>query len=320
VTGPRHVHRAFGRTVHSDVELPSLLPGAGPDRAVVIRAGPPVERTHPGNGPPAFIAGMECMWSSPDGWLLRYEAPDSGESWTMHIERDGRTIVVERTRALKLRDIAQILQSVGLASALQLQGTLLLHGCAIDVGGEGVLVLGDSGAGKSTTAAAFVRQGLALLSDDVAALEPAGDALVVHPGPQRLWLEPQTARAMGWDPDALPQAFGTPLLDDKRQVDLSVAEGSFCAETLAIAAIFVLGARTSGPAVVIERLSAAESFATVRRKGYRAALLDRAAQAERLPLLARVAHEIPVHRVHAPDDSDALPHLVASLLATVARR
>lgn len=316
MTPAPHIYSAFGLSVHSDVELPRMRRGSGGPR-VDVHVGPPVLRTNPGPGPPAFSAGMERMWRSDDGWLLRYEDPRNKETWTMRVATGGGTIDVERTEGIAQRDLLEILQTVGLASALQQRGVLLLHACVVEVGDGAMLVLGASGSGKSTTAAALVRHGLALLSDDVAAIEVAGDVLSVHPGLDRLRVTADTARAMGWDPDGLPRVFGTPLLGDKRNVELSVADGSFCAEARPVTAIFVLGPRTNAATAQLATLPPGDALAVLRANCYRDALLDRGQHAKRFPLIARLAHEAPVHAVRAPDDHTALPGLVAALLAEV---
>lgn len=58
-----------------------------------------------------------------------------------------------------------------LAPPLLAAGVALLHGAALADGDRAVLVLGPTGAGKSTTAAAARSVGLAVLADDIAAVD-----------------------------------------------------------------------------------------------------------------------------------------------------
>jgi hypothetical protein len=51
--------------------------------------------------------------------------------------------------------------------AIALRGGVVVHGAAFDAGGRGVLVVGDSGSGKSTVAAAALRLGARVVSDDL---------------------------------------------------------------------------------------------------------------------------------------------------------
>ena len=308
------IQSGFGLTVRAEAADPST-PAASDGRHVAVRVNPPVDRTETGDGPPFFAAGMERVWHSPDGWLLRYEDPRSGHSWTMRVNPTGTAIEVERTAGIPLGDLLQFVQSVGLVSALQLRGTLLLHACAVEVAGRAILVVGAAGGGKSTTAAASVRHGLALLTDDIAAIESIAGSLVVHPGLPRLRLRPDAARAMGWDPAGLPRVFDTPLLSNKRHVELTVDGGSFCPEPRPIAAIFVLEPRTED--LRLRKLPPSEALAALRANGYRDWLLDRAQLAHRFPQIARLADEVPVYGISAADDHASLPTLIDSMVAVV---
>ena len=67
-------------------------------------------------------------------------------------------------------------------AAALVQGLGPMHCAAALIDGRAVLLLGTSGAGKTTTLLHLVEQGAAFLADDVAALERAGEGVVAHPG------------------------------------------------------------------------------------------------------------------------------------------
>ncbi len=60
--------------------------------------------------------------------------------------------------------------SEALGCILLQRGLLLLHASSVQVGGVAYSFLGEPGAGKSTTATAFVKRGALLLSDDLTAI------------------------------------------------------------------------------------------------------------------------------------------------------
>jgi hypothetical protein len=60
------------------------------------------------------------------------------------------------------------------AFLLAMRGRCVLHGSAVDVGGQGVAFVGPSGQGKSTMAAIFCSAGASLVTDDVLPLEFGG--------------------------------------------------------------------------------------------------------------------------------------------------
>ncbi len=62
-------------------------------------------------------------------------------------------------------------QIVGTLATL-LQRLLFIHAGAVAFAGRGVILVGQSGAGKTSTVAALVRKGAAYLSDEVALLDP----------------------------------------------------------------------------------------------------------------------------------------------------
>ena len=61
------------------------------------------------------------------------------------------------------------------ALLLAWRGALPFHGCAVSVGGQGILICGDSGAGKSSLTAALVAEGAKFISDDLSVVVPDQD-------------------------------------------------------------------------------------------------------------------------------------------------
>ena len=79
--------------------------------------------------------------------------------------------------------------------ALSRQGKLVLHGSAVDIAGQGVAFLGESGRGKSTLAASFATEGTRFLTDDGLLLEWVdGRCMIIPSHPSiRLWEDSQEA-------------------------------------------------------------------------------------------------------------------------------
>ncbi len=61
-----------------------------------------------------------------------------------------------------------------------------LHGVLLDVYGIGVLLLGESGTGKSECALDLVTRGHRLVADDVVQVTKDGDRIVIGQGPERI--------------------------------------------------------------------------------------------------------------------------------------
>ena len=112
-----------------------------------------------------------------------------------------------------------------IASVLtQVQSHVLFHAGAVATRGQGILLVGDSGHGKTTLVLALLRRGFRFLSDDVGAIERATGRLT--PFPRSLLLRPGTLQRTGFtllqDPpwlgakqfvdieDVLPDSLGEP--------------------------------------------------------------------------------------------------------------
>jgi hypothetical protein len=203
----------------------------------------------------------------------------------------------------------------GLSLALALRGVPLLHGCAVDTGKGAFIVLGDGGAGKSTLAAAAVRGGYALLTDDIAALHGVGPGVRVHPGGTQLRMFADTAQAMGWGPSELPRVFRTRALPPKLFLALSPEEGTLCDGARPLRAIFALEGRRSGP-TRIERLEPKAALAALLRNTYGDGATDAEARARRLPFWTRLARDVPLYTVSPRDGLATVPTLLDELVAT----
>jgi hypothetical protein len=77
---------------------------------------------------------------------------------------------------------ATIVSAQALPLAATIRGMEVMHASGVVLGGRAVLLMGPAGAGKSSLAAALVRAGGRLLSDDVVALQLSEGALVAHAG------------------------------------------------------------------------------------------------------------------------------------------
>ena len=66
---------------------------------------------------------------------------------------------------------------------VQLAPTISIHGVLVDVYGEGVLIMGESGIGKSEAALELIKRGHRLISDDVVQISKVSDATLVGSSP-----------------------------------------------------------------------------------------------------------------------------------------
>ena len=75
--------------------------------------------------------------------------------------------------------MAEIIRWLG----LELAPSLSIHGVLVDVYGEGVLIMGEGGIGKSEAARELVRRGHRLVSDDIVIIRKVSDATLIGNAP-----------------------------------------------------------------------------------------------------------------------------------------
>ena len=101
----------------------------------------------------------------------------------------------------------------------QLAPCITVHGVLVDVYGEGVMITGESGIGKSEAALELVRRGHRLVTDDVVEIRKINDHMLVGTSPDitRYFIE---LRGIGIiDVKTL---FGVECVKEKQQIDLVI--------------------------------------------------------------------------------------------------
>ena len=86
------------------------------------------------------------------------------------------TFVTERTTSSFM---AEIIRWLG----VQLAPCISIHGVLVDVYGEGILITGESGIGKSEAALELIKRGHRLVADDVVEIKKVSDATLVGRAP-----------------------------------------------------------------------------------------------------------------------------------------
>jgi hypothetical protein len=312
-----HEYAIYGLTLQSNRPLAGFAPadGAAP-RVILDFAGAPA--ADPGGGQePFWDHGFETLWHRQDGtWLLRYVDERDGAFWTIDFDAAGTRLTIRWTKDSLLDDIPAVLQGPGLAAALHLRGVPMLHASVLAIDDAAIALIGAPGAGKSTTAAAFVARGFRSMSDDLGALAVEGASVSVQAGYPRLRAFADSADAAGLGADELPRVFAAEILGPKRYVELSADAGTFQPHALPLRAIYYLMQRVIGkrePA--IDALSTRQALPVLLQNLYSTRFLDHARRVPLIRAVAGVAATVPVRAVQAGDDLAALPRLVAAIAA-----
>lgn len=308
----RFEYSVYGLAVRSNRSLPGLRQGGGGGRRLDVDFAGRSEIPAP-PGPPFDSSGVESLWHlGDDARLLRFRGHGAAAfPWSLTVGKGGSELEVRWSADFQLLDIPSFLPGAGFTAALQLQGALTLHAGAVVVDGEAVLIMGVSGAGKSTTAAALVSRGFPMISDDVAVLDPASGSLEVQCGPTRLRIGADAALGAGWQGE-LPRLFHHPLLGDKRYIELP--EGSLCRQPQPLAAAYLLEPRLGGDGARIRPVPHSAAAGHLLTNLYRGRFLDDARARQAFRQCAAVAKAVPLRTVRAADDLAQLPSLIDAII------
>jgi len=187
-----------------------------------------------------------------------------------------------------------LLESWAVTLAMLQRGRVVLHGTVMEVAGRVVVLAGDSGAGKSTTAAALGQRGHRLLTDDVAVVDLRDGVPWVLPFRRGLHLCDDAADALGLDRGGLARMDGAPgkLVLDPDGLDR---------EPRPIDCVVVLG--LGGAEVAVRRLTGAAALECLTTRAGRP-LASRAILGPRrhLEAMAAIASAVPVWSVTRPTE------------------
>jgi hypothetical protein len=216
-------------------------------------------------------------------------------------------------RAAKLEFAPTVLVGFVFGYLLHLRDVLCLHGAVLERGGRVVAVLGDSGAGKSTIAAALVQQGGVLLSDDLVVIPRTEAGVCVQPGCAGVRLTSTAAKQLLGADTKLARV---PYLD-KVLWDMSGATDApderFCLRPSPLDALYVLEASQDDEGVNVgPALSQSAALQRLIAAWYPPGFLRLLTQ-ERLCDLRALAAEVPLRVIHYTQQWEQLPRLIELL-------
>lgn len=181
-------YSAYGLIIASDLPLQGFE-GATDERApdVVIQQGV-IDKNGSTNDWGQCVVGEApgvLQFRVTDGSSIVYNPVDGGDALLM------RSVVAGELLAVLLRQ----------------RGFLTLHAACVARGNECILIVGDSGWGKSTLSTYFAGAGYTLISDDIACIDLDAIQVQVQPGPSSVRLHQHSASLISGFQD-LPPAHG----------------------------------------------------------------------------------------------------------------
>ena len=315
---PRDYRYSFGcAAVSSEVRLSGLSAGDAGVPAFVSLRRAPIDRldrdwteapVSPRDRTPVWLAVARFAATTGDWLRVRYEY--RGHFADFAIRADGREILVEASDTAEDEQLAHLLEGAILGQAMRLAGAPLIHGSAVSADGRAVMLIGGSGAGKSSLSWALVQQGCHLVSDDLAACAISDDSVMVHPVRTRLRLWPDSAAGLSVKGDVASLLFPTAPEMGK----LGLLDPAVLAPAMPLHAIYQLRrSRTAGAVPGFEAMSPTAAIAQLGANLYGHVAPARAARKLELATLSALASRVPVRLLTLPHGLDALPEMAALL-------
>lgn len=295
-------YRAYGLTLACERELPfaAASPGAAADVTIADSLGQPAEA-------PSGEMRRELLRKG-QGWSLRYTNPQGG--W-LHFDHDPRARTLTVAGSVGWSDAVPVLSGVACAVLLASAGTPLLHGAAVAFDAGAIGLLGDSGQGKSTLAAALLGAGGRLLSEDLLVLARRGTDFEVEPGYARISLLRDSCEALGFgggESAALQARDGTA----KSWIDAASPAGP-----VAIRRLYILAPPDpASPAGATRRLSRSAAAPALVHQLYGADWIRPISRAD-LAFCATLASQVPVFALTRAATLDRVEACAAMLLEEV---
>jgi hypothetical protein len=199
------------------------------------------------------------------------------------------------------------------ACLLRIRGVLCLHAAVVAHGGRALALIGAKGAGKSTTSAALIGRGWRLLADDVGALGFEADRILVAPGYPRMRLGAETGASLFGAHRVTTKVYGH-LEKRYCELDAGPASADYCAASQPLAGVVFLGPRLADGTLHCAGIRPGEGLIRLAKNTIgNYVVIEPEARAREMAQMARLAREVPLRQLSAPDGLHRLATVEAFL-------
>ena len=292
--------RLLALAEHAFAELPAHRLGRAPRLKMTLLRARPRKRRSEKLPAPRFVSGDGMLVAAADTDNFAVIRPGSGSA------------LVSVALADPYHARYELVEFAFLTLAQRALGLVPLHAACVALGNRAALLIGDSGAGKSTISVACVESGLPLVAEDGVFVEPAtlratGCATFLHlRRDSKLWVRnPQLATAFRSAP-VITRRGGTRKYElDARRAGLPLAP-----RPPRIAAVIVLSRRRARGDRLLESLSGTARDRALRRSQPFA--LGQPGWAEFGERVSKLPAYLLMRGAHPADGADALRALLAT--------
>lgn len=258
---------------------------------------------------PDWLVIRRAMSADGHWFRIRYEYRDSFADFA--IRDDGLEVAVEASDDADDSHLAHIAEGAILGQAMRLAGTPLLHGNAVAADGNAVLLVGGSGAGKSSLSWALVQHGCRLLSDDLAAWTVSDSCAIAWPVRTRLRMWPRVAARLSIDASMTAPLF--PSAPEMSKLGVFDPDALQTTPLPLHAIYFVRRSRDQRDDAVIAEQPADKALVLLAANLYGQIDPGKRARQHELRILSSLCATVPVRSLTLPHDLPALPRVAGVL-------
>ena len=239
------------------------------------------------------------------GYLIRF--PELAD---FEIALDGQTVKCWPTPELSKGSIQHLHLNQVLPLALSLQGKLVFHSGAIEIGHIGIALMGESGKGKSTLTASFATNGLRFLTDDGLVLERVANDYQIIPSHAsiRLWQDSEHALIPN---KVAPMA--SPVQYTSKGRFLACKAVAYCNQPRPLRKVYFLG-NGSQSVPVFQRISSAEALMELVKHSFLLEIQEQKKLASHFDALSSLVTRDIFFRIDYPRRYEDLPRVREAII------
>jgi hypothetical protein len=288
----------FNQKVRSDIELPEAVEiEKADDIDVFIELGKPpewvFEKVRSG-----YIDHIEekIMW-----FYLKNIA-------LFFVENGNHIIIYRESEDISELAIRSYLTGSAMALALIQKGYLPIHGATIEYGGKGIIISGESGAGKSTVTMELLNQGCKFVSDDLSAVQFMDGDIKVLPGFPQQKLCRDVVERFSINIDELI------YIDEERDKFARILDKGYVTDPILITCMIVISASMEAEKVECIEVIGGEKLHLLMNNIYRGLVYERLNNdAKRFHMFVQVAATIPIYIIKRPEEGYWVPEIIQCL-------
>lgn len=272
-------------------------------------------------GPSGVRAGA-LRWADPHGALQLTDGADGSDrvllrffdlagAWISRTERSIHAFPL--VSGLSPHTFDHFVMDVVLPRVIAESGDLVLHGALVAQGMDGACLLGRSGLGKSTLAAALRNAGWTFFGDDALELGADGEEITARATYPSLRLFPDSLRQIYPDP---PTCL-SPVADYLNKFRMDPGGAVPAGEASRLRAVFVLGEDDGSGDVTVQPLAASKLCMALVAHSFALDPSDPASAHRRLSFASAVTAAVPGFALNYPRDYARLPEVIDRVRAVL---